>query len=1342
MKWLEFGKCLADSRLSAGIAQQSELATTLGVSQQTVSRWEQGASRPRAVQIPEIAAAVNAEASELLEAAGYVPSSKMQTSLDLPWPVDALLPETFERFCTDLLTCLHGSKGHVTRFGSQGHTQQGLDIEAVFSDKSRFTYQCKKHKAFGPKKIAEAVADHTAKAKKKFILFSGLASPQSREEIKKHADWYLWDREDITRYARLDLPKVDQQRLVDIYFPGQRLALLGELEPSPWRQPGDFFAGMVEPTSAFSHAWALEGRDSELEKLKEFATQQKTRAILLVGNGGTGKSRLLKALSDHLEATHKSSQRILFLARDPLRSKDLEALGSELKILVCDDAHDRDDIALLADYVANPANNAFLVLSLRGYGERQLLQQAGSLKLADLPKIELKKLSQKESEALAAQALSQFGGDKNHVSRLACYTQDCPLATVVGAQILSTGESLPDFLIDEDSFRNELMRKLVRSTVSGVSSGLNEDSVHVTLGAIALLQPIKDDDAALADALGKVASLSPHEVARILKRLREASVLFQRATGSRIAPDLLGDFLVEDQCISASGTSSGFAENIFDAVPDAYAEHILLNLGRLDWRRSNGVTRQSRLLDHLWSRLNWNSAYGNAHLRAAAVAAYYQPRQALEFARRMLRNGHKDEQLARIVRNVSYDFEHLTEACEVLWEIGRDDNRPLHQQPSHGVRLLSELASPEPGKPVIYMEGVVNFAISLFSMDDSWRDSHTPIEILTGALKTEGHTSTSTGRAISMTSFLVSQSAVADVRRKVIDSLIGLLTHPDGARSVRAAGAIHKALRYPHGMLGAKVDKEMIRKWDDDFLSTLTSINSILDHNKIPPTVLVKLASSVSWHAQHGHDQIKTLSQSIIDRLEGDLCTRTVRMLVDGWGHLTREKKQGNWNAQQEELQRFAKELVAKFDDSDELHEYMNDCLEEVAAMAASAGSPQILMGQLIECSTSYARTIMHRSIENAEEVSSAYAGSALTKLLRSETTEAHAQINWLINQEDPRFLLIVAEAYWRYRPTDSYKETDILALHKITTSKDPRILRNAAGALREVAAISVDLAIDLAISADFEVSPEATHEYLLWLCSKDTIPYERLKSDQVQVILTKLSALKDIEDYWVQSFIKSVIRNNPELVIEFFKLRVCTARDSHDWSYRPVPWSAPNEGDFGLMDRADAILWLRDLFDWALAEEQAGKSVVEWFGDLIKSLSCNFNDIFIEFIESWITSTGRLGVEIAFCVLRESPSNFVIEQSVFVGRLLRQASIYGADTLKDARSKLFVSILNGGRSGSPGEPFPQDIAIRDGAKNILSSLGRFEPSYELYRDILKHAELEIERQITEGSILDALDEE
>src|SRR5690606_11975222 len=137
-----------------------------------------------------------------------------------------------------------------------------------------------------------------------------------------------------------------------------------------------------------------------------------------------------------------------------------------------------------------------------------------------------------------------------------------------------------------------------------------------------------------------------------------------------IVPDLLGDFLVEDRCIAYTGQSTGFAAAVFDAAPVACAEHILLNFGRLDWRKSSGVTRNSRLLDELWSRLQWHDKYSNPHLRAAAAAAYYQPRQALDFVRRMLRDGHADKALADILRNVAYDFDHLREACQMLWEMG------------------------------------------------------------------------------------------------------------------------------------------------------------------------------------------------------------------------------------------------------------------------------------------------------------------------------------------------------------------------------------------------------------------------------------------------------------------------------------------------------------------------------------------------------------------------------------------------------------------------------------------------------------------------------------------------
>ena len=104
------GTFLAQARLAAGYAQQAEFAAELGVKQQTVSRWERGLSRLRSEQVPEIAAALGIEADALRLAAGYTAPSPPQLSLDRPWPVDALPPETFERLRR--LKALHDPANH------------------------------------------------------------------------------------------------------------------------------------------------------------------------------------------------------------------------------------------------------------------------------------------------------------------------------------------------------------------------------------------------------------------------------------------------------------------------------------------------------------------------------------------------------------------------------------------------------------------------------------------------------------------------------------------------------------------------------------------------------------------------------------------------------------------------------------------------------------------------------------------------------------------------------------------------------------------------------------------------------------------------------------------------------------------------------------------------------------------------------------------------------------------------------------------------------------------------------------------------------------------------------
>lgn len=262
-----FGKLLARLRVAAGFTKQQELANALGVTQQSVSRWERGLARPRSTDIAVLERLVRAKDNELLAAAGYQAApvdarSETATSHDRPLPLSALPPETFESFCAALLHRMyqpHG--GTVHRYGGTGHKQHGIDIFAT-GPFGTHSFQCKRVNEFGAQKVHTAVAEQTYAADLKVLLLSSVASPGSRDAMAAHAGWELWDREDITRRLH-DLPLVDRLDLVDRYFSGQRLDLLGIDEPGPIQSPEDFFKPFLVSDRFFNHSWALVGRDEE-----------------------------------------------------------------------------------------------------------------------------------------------------------------------------------------------------------------------------------------------------------------------------------------------------------------------------------------------------------------------------------------------------------------------------------------------------------------------------------------------------------------------------------------------------------------------------------------------------------------------------------------------------------------------------------------------------------------------------------------------------------------------------------------------------------------------------------------------------------------------------------------------------------------------------------------------------------------------------------------------------------------------------------------------------------------------------------------------------------------------
>src|SRR5688572_8701581 len=282
-----FARLLTSLRTRAGIGKQAELARRLGISQQTVSRWERGLSRPRDKEIPLLAKVLATDQETLFKAAGYARGAVAAT-FDVPFPINALPPETFERFCHYFLERLYRDKsGRVHRAGSTGHRQDGIDI-SVTGPFGTYTFQCKRVEEFGPQKVRAAIAKHGVPATQKFLLLSNVASPQSRAALSEHSDWQLWDREDISLRIR-SLPKADQRDLVDTFFRGKRLELLGEPQPGPWMTADQFFAPYLESARLFNHAWPLVGRANDAAVLEAAMLDGSVTVALLVAPGGGGK---------------------------------------------------------------------------------------------------------------------------------------------------------------------------------------------------------------------------------------------------------------------------------------------------------------------------------------------------------------------------------------------------------------------------------------------------------------------------------------------------------------------------------------------------------------------------------------------------------------------------------------------------------------------------------------------------------------------------------------------------------------------------------------------------------------------------------------------------------------------------------------------------------------------------------------------------------------------------------------------------------------------------------------------------------------------------------------------
>ena len=544
-----------------------------------------------------------------------------------------------------------------------------------------------------------------------------------------------------------------------------------------------------------------------------------TRRCLLSAAGvGIGKTRLLRALVDRVGRDTE----VLLLAPDTeFRLEGMEPFPPEGFVVVVDDAHNRGDVvSLLSALSRHPSQDWKLIFTTRPYDQDRLVADLltnGPLTPED-PVIEVKDLEIDDTEALASEVLSVYGGPCEAAPLVAGATRDCPLFTVIAAKLVATKQLDPRDIGSDPVARSMLISRFRDAIIGELGDAAERPALRELLELVALCQPVIADDEAFQNLAQGLLGQRTDRVLRGLRVLEEAGVLVRRGRQLRVVPDLLGDFLVADSCVNpATGSSTRFAEAVFAKAEGALAQNVIMSVARLDWRVSRERQRDSTVLDRIWESLTRDLVASGMLQREATLlslteVSYYQPRRALNLVRVLLKNPPDPEDpylpagsaadhryrligVAKFLRNAAYSIDCVGEICDFLWTLGRDEEGNLPADPDHAIRILQDIASIRSEKPREFLMVIADRAVAWTRDPRLGSYRHSPLDVLEPLVATDGRDTEARGRTFRITPFAIKPDAVRPLRDRSIDTAISLLNHPHLRVGVRAARFLRAALR-------------------------------------------------------------------------------------------------------------------------------------------------------------------------------------------------------------------------------------------------------------------------------------------------------------------------------------------------------------------------------------------------------------------------------------------------------------------------------------------------------------------------------------------------------------------
>jgi transcriptional regulator with XRE-family HTH domain len=1325
------GRVIESARIRQGLSQEA-LAGQLGRAQQTVSRWESGQSRPRGRDIAALAEALGLDEHLLREdSPGTRREGSKGSAVSHPvrplvpaLPFGSLTPEDFEEFVAVLISETYPT-AKVRRLGGRGDNQEGFDILATLPDDRELGIQCKREIQFGPAKVAKAIADAQRPVDQCLIALGRAATKQARDRVEEHSGWALWDQLDLSRQVRA-LPGHRALRIVRTFFPNYAKDFLGYPVAGPWASAQDYFS--ESPNRVLNHRQPLVGRENEIKEISSWVVDTDGPNIGVVfGRGGVGKSKILWEIATR---SYTSEVHFAFLSMDQVpRPDDFEMLPHTGKvILIVDDDSRIEHLAGIVSLLWQHRRDAKMLVASRPDNEAILHDQFWRLGQipARVTRWTLRDLSFGEACDLVAPLINR-GVIDPWTQQLARISADCPLIAVVAADLIRADQLGRGAFVSNEVLRREVFRLFGER---GMRAGSRSDvpARRAVLAAVAAFQPVRLSDEHFSKAIASLTRISSwDDVNRRIRELEDSGLILRRGDSVRIVPDMLGDVVLADAAFDdRAGRITSFLSDAHVGATATPLQHLLINASRMEWQLRQRSPLPVEMTAPLWSKLIQDTLDSSPDtqlqmLSLVAKAAYYQPKPAYDLVRAVLSNNPDAaveeagpwrtarqgvlDSATRVLRNVAYNFQFLRPVLETLWQLAQDDERPAKSYSDHPVGVLKSLAEIRTGKPIAYIETIIDAAGDWLSSD--YRVS--PFDVLEPALELEvtEHISREPN-VINFYAYPIDPDSVRGIRQRIVNLATKEALSANVTAAVRAVHTLERAIRLPSGKFGREVDLHERATWAQEFVPIIEQLGKLGREYDTDPCVRIAIRQALSTHVQESLPSTEKAQEqlsSVIWTADDDLaiCIHDHSHRLDTFDDANFEDR---FAALERENERVAAGLLSQHT-SDELLAHIEHRLlieDQAFKKSNNDGAARFLLA-LFTLSRPTAKALCAAALEGDYPQLSRHVGQAIRVLADSADVDAIPFASAMLESESLSLQRGAADALTWNRGT----RTDLLdgereALLKLSRHKNEGIRAAIGRAAWIIGSANRSAAYDLLSQADIGRSPKLVGEILWGFASGGPLQWHETTRRFRENLLERLVDFDSIGDYHLLDAVSTMSEHDPLGVTRLLLHRTDRLKGNVSRNYHPLPyrWDPPlricRTPQFAEC-LAEVRIWIQH------ADEDCAPAYIQDRGAEVFALVVG------EWTPQAITSLGPIETATSISslisiarLLARAPVEVLFANVELIAALLQRAASFG----KGETDRLFGALLPvniDSKVSSLADAAAARIQTRDRAREIAAAL-------------------------------------